>query len=624
MTLLLKGSDSPLFCWSFAIVMVLIAMYLQYLILPVVLQAQFLLFYPAMVAIAWFSGMWPTIFAAVFMTFGSYYVFLPPLFAFKDLDQASQLRLALFLSFSTTMGWIIVHGKKKLKLSMKETSDITSALNTSSIVAITDEKGKITFANDKFCEISKYSREELLGKDHRIINSGLHTKEFIRDLWGTIKSGKVWHGEFRNRAKDGTFYWVDTMIVPFLDEYGRPYQYVSIRTDITKRKHAEEALIKVQVELRESEELFRTMVNLIPQLTWMAQRDGNIFWFNQRWFDYTGTTLEEMKGDGWKKIHHPQHLDRVVSNFNNCLKKGVTWEDIFPMRRMDGVWRWFLARAVPIRNNRDEIIRWLGSNTDITDQLKIEAELRDSLQARDEFLDLASHEFKTPLTSLKLQTQLFKRGLEKGEAKFLNSAEVRRLINQSEQQIDRLSMLIEDMLDVSRIRNGKLTIQKQYLSINQLIQGVVKRMGPEMEGAGTPLSYVCAEEIKGFLDGFRIEQVLVSLLTNAMRYGDKRPVHMTVMTQDDRVNIEIKDKGLGISSEMKERIFKRFERGIPYTEVSGLGLGLYLSQQIVSAHGGRIWVESSGEGEGSTFHIELPLNYLELPQQTTDHHPNIL
>jgi len=148
-----------------------------------------------------------------------------------------------------------VANAETLERSLKELADIKFALDQSTIVAITDQRGIINFVNDEFCRISKFSRGDLLGQDHRIINSGFHPKDFIRDLWTTIASGKVWKGELKNRASDGTIYWVDTTIVPFLNSDGKPYQYVAIRHDITQLKLAEEQIRRQAAELQRAAQL---------------------------------------------------------------------------------------------------------------------------------------------------------------------------------------------------------------------------------------------------------------------------------------------------------------------------------------------------------------------------------
>jgi PAS domain S-box-containing protein len=259
--------------------------------------------------------------------------------------------------------------EEKLAASTREVLDLTKALDEHAIVAITDPAGKIAYVNDKFCAISKYAREELLGQDHRIINSGHHPKEFIRDLWTTIAHGRVWHGEIKNKAKDGSFYWVDTTIVPFLNQQGKPRQYVAIRADITERKRGEEAI-------KHNENRFRTMADSMPQLAWIAQADGFISWYNQRWYEYTGTTPKQMEGWGWQSVHDPAVLPKVMENWKAAIDSGQPFEMEFPLRGRDGKFRTFLTRVQPMKDSQGRIVQWFGTNTDVDVLKRMEGSLR--------------------------------------------------------------------------------------------------------------------------------------------------------------------------------------------------------------------------------------------------------
>lgn len=197
---------------------------------------------------------------------------------------------------------------------IKELADYKKALDQSAIVAITDVKGNITYTNDKFCEISKYSREELLGKNHRILKSGYHPKEFFVDMWKTIFSGNIWRGEVKNKAKDGTFYWVDATIIPFLNENGKPYQYMAIRYDITDRKKYEE-------EIKRFQSFFEISHNL---LCIVSVEDGYFRELNSSWENLLGFTKAEFMSKQAVEFVHPDDRDYARTEFRKVFEGSIT------------------------------------------------------------------------------------------------------------------------------------------------------------------------------------------------------------------------------------------------------------------------------------------------------------
>lgn len=241
----------------------------------------------------------------------------------------------------------------------------------------------------------------------------------------------------------------------------------------------------------------------------------------------------------------------------------------------------------------------------LTELRETQSELQKAVEMRDVFMSIASHELRTPLNGLILDVQLRRLRLEQGRMDAFTPDKLQEMVTRDERQIRSLSRLIDDMLDVSRIRTGKLSVRPQPGDLGVLAGSVVESLAAQFANTATPIDLQVEGAAPVMMDEFRIEQVLANLLTNALRYGGGKPVSVRVVAQGEQVRAEVRDQGLGISEEDQGRVFEQFERVSGTSVAQGLGLGLFISEQIVQAHGGRIEL-SSRLGEGSCFSVVLP------------------
>jgi PAS domain S-box-containing protein len=368
--------------------------------------------------------------------------------------------------------------------------------------------------------------------------------------------------------------------------------------NITQRRLAEE-------KVRESELQFRTLANSIPQLACMTEPNGAVFWYNDRWLEYTGMTMEELKGWGWQRVHDAEILPNVVRQWEKSLATGKPLEIEFPLRRADGVFRWFLTRVLPIRDSEGNITRWFGTSTDIEEIRNALKSAEEASRLKDEFLATVSHELRTPLNAILGWAQM----LECGRIK--EPEQIRRAHEAIYRNARSQAQLIDDILDVSRIITGKLRIEMQPVSFASVIKTAIETLQPAIQAKSMLLEINLSESadlIYG--DEERLQQVVWNLLSNAVKFSPNRSrLAVTLENLDSHLRLTVRDEGRGIEKEFLPFIFDRFRQADQSStkQHGGLGLGLSIVRHLVELHGGSVSAHSEGEGKGATFVVRLPL-----------------
>ncbi|ABK43553.1 PAS/PAC sensor hybrid histidine kinase [Magnetococcus marinus MC-1] len=497
-----------------------------------------------------------------------------------------------------------------MRSALHELEQLQLALNQHAIVSVTDQDGNITFVNQKFCQTSGYTPNELIGNNHRMLKSDQHPASFYQEMWATITQGQTWHGQVKNRRKNGTTYWVSATIVPFLDGDGTPREYISVRTDVTAQKAAQE-------RYRASEQRLRAILDNTHEGVVVMEASGQIEMLNPAAARIFGYTLADMPQPTIQWLLPEFPLTDILNDAH--LHEGGGAGDVshanlyreMAANRSDGS-RMLLGVSVSSFHLEESAV-CVAVVRDITARKMEEIELKQAKEvaerasaAKTRFLSSMSHELRTPMNAILGFAQVMQS--DPNEPLSESQRECTREIIQAG---GHLLELINDVLDLAKIEENRISLKMAPVHVQEVIREAVALVTPMANRKGIRLYHgmgegVC-ERCDVQADRTRLKQILINLATNGVKYNrEGGEVEISCrLAEAGRARIEVRDTGIGIAALKQGDIFEPFHRLVEDGTIEGTGIGLSIVKRLVEAMGGTLGLESQ-EGQGSRFWFQLP------------------